>query len=526
MGKKWLEERWKRFLPMVAPLGRAQEEQIKQLCEAELEAWKARPTIKQAISLQKPLTTTRNRIRELFPLSEENWWINPKSGQKEHLALKYLNFSTEEWIRMTLPDEAELQERRTHPLPLAHPWTLLQKAEQLLQSQAWPDLVVGIGLTTGRGMGEILHTGRFTSKTAYSILLASPMTIYEVMSDPFEVPTLVRAELVLEAVSRVRQFFGTHFMGQRRRDITQQCRAFIQEAAYKQMASLVPLRPSERNVYKQLAHGVYPRLATFYYCPDWIDEIIYMATIQRHRKILEATSEEERLTLALAAGYRDYVVIGTNEVEDHRHGIRLGEPGVEVFSAFQENMLDEVLFPGHVWTLEEVKAVIATNPNIDDEWDEEDLEVLRLSLSSVILDKEGNIDRRRGIKLGEPGVSVLKVFQPRDEQEAEPSLKDDSGAKTPPLLTDEKTVVTLDEMQEEKEAVSLPHLLACIIYEVQVHLIENDPPMEILDILATLIEHTPTGILELVEGLRRTSPEDQEEDYPATLPSFEDEATR
>lgn len=43
------------------------------------------------------------RIRESIPVTAENGWVNPKSGLLEHLALKYLNFSTEEWMQMNMP---------------------------------------------------------------------------------------------------------------------------------------------------------------------------------------------------------------------------------------------------------------------------------------------------------------------------------------------------------------------------------------------------------------------------------------
>ena len=320
MASKWLQERWEVLLPTLASLGQGQEEEIKRMCEAELEVWRRRPSLKQAISLQKPLTETRNRIRETFPLTDGNWWCNPKSGQKEHLALKYLNFSTEEWIQIQVPSEEELWERREHPLSLARPWELLEKVNQLLQSNAWPEIVVGIGLATGRGIVEILQTGHFTRKSAYSLLFVAPMTVYEVLCDPFEVPTLVGVEAVLSAVDRVRQFFGNHFQGLRRRDISQQCRPQIQEAAYKQLLTLVPLRAFERrNVYRSLAHGVYPQLAAWFYCPASVDKLVYLATIQNHRKLLEATSAEMRMTLALASLYCEYVVLdGEGIVDDRR----------------------------------------------------------------------------------------------------------------------------------------------------------------------------------------------------------------
>jgi len=79
---------------------------------------------------------------------------------------------------------------------------------------------------------------------------------------------------------------------------------------------------------------------------------------------------------------------------------------------------------------------------------------------------------------------------------------------------------TLLSIQRELDQVQ--RLLACFIFEVQVHLIENDPPTEILDTLATLVNHAPSEVLEQVSRLRRTPPEEQEDDYPYILPSFQD----
>jgi hypothetical protein len=105
MASKWLEERLERLLPMLASLGQEQEEHIKHLCEEELQAWRQRPSLKEANSLSKPLTEARNRLRETLQITDTNCWINPKSGAREHLSLKYLNFSSQEWIKMNIPSE-------------------------------------------------------------------------------------------------------------------------------------------------------------------------------------------------------------------------------------------------------------------------------------------------------------------------------------------------------------------------------------------------------------------------------------
>jgi len=459
MASKWLEERWELLIPALEPLGCGQEEQIKSICERELLAWKARPSMRVASSLQKPLTETRNRIRESIPVTEENGWLNPKSGLLEHLALKYLNFSTEEWVQINLPPQEELQARQAHVLPLANPSALLAKAEQLMQMSSWPEMAVGIGLTTGRSLVEILHTGHFTQKSAYSILFAGPFTVYERLCDPVPVPTLVQAEQVLDAVQRLRQLFGTHFVGVARHNISRECIMQACEAAYRHLLGLIPFPSAlQATSYKRLTRGIYSRLAVLYYCPVEVDEILYLARITNHQEILRAKSQEERLAFAVAASYREYVVLDEQGVPDQRRGIRLAEPGVEVLKMFHRARSEE--------------EEMAPEPEAD--------------ASQPV----ANVDR--------------------DSAEL-PALTTGSVQEAEERVSTREVLPELDRVQR---------LLACFIFEVQVNLIENDPPGEILDTLATLVNHAPAEVLSLVERLRRTPPEEEESDYPCTLPSF------
>jgi len=336
MALKWLQERWETLLPALEPLGREQEEHMREICEAEKEWWRRRPGMKQMRSLAKPMTETRNRIREVLLVGEENWWMNPKSGAKEHLALKYMNFSTEEWTQMGEPREEEVQSRLGQPLVLTQPEVLIERGESLLQMETWPEIVLGIGVNTGRSLAEILKTGLFGSKTTYSVLFAGPMTVYEQMCPFFEVPTFTRAELVLEALRRVRQMFGMQFAYVSRRDVGRQCGPMIRQAAYQHFGDLVPLRPGEADLYKSLTRGVYERLATYYFCPSHIDELIYMATITGARRVLAASSAEERVTAALTTSFFEYVMGDGSGGCDRRKGMRLDESGIEVLEVFQE----------------------------------------------------------------------------------------------------------------------------------------------------------------------------------------------
>lgn len=125
----------------------------------------------------------------------------------------------------------------------------MEKAEQLLQTTTWPEVILGIGFNTGRSLAEILKTGIFRAKTAYSVLFSGPLTVYEQMCPFFEIPTFSRAEVVLEALTRVRQMFGMQFAFVSRQDVGRQCGPMIRQAAYHHFGNLVPLRAGTQDLY-------------------------------------------------------------------------------------------------------------------------------------------------------------------------------------------------------------------------------------------------------------------------------------
>ncbi len=335
MATKWLEERWASLIPALEPLGNDECEEIRAICEAEKEWWRKRPGIRALGSLGKPMTDTRNHIREVLEVRDDNSWINPKTGVPEHIALKYMNFSTEEWTQMSLPADAELQARLVEVMELRDPRALVALGERLLRMSAWPELVLGIGLNTGRSLAEILKTGIWRAKTAYSVLFSGPMTVYEKMCPFFEIPTFSRAEVVLEAISCVREMFGMQFAYVTRRDVGRQCGPMVRQVAYQYFGDLVPTR-RDGDLYQALARGVYSRLCAYYYCSPEVDEVLYMARVRDYRRILEAQSEEERLTFAVAGSFLDYVIVDADGARDRSLGVRLGESGVELLEVFQK----------------------------------------------------------------------------------------------------------------------------------------------------------------------------------------------
>jgi hypothetical protein len=68
----WLQERWDQVLkPALSRYGVAQEEQLREVWEAELVYWREEKQLKPN-SLRKPITWVRNLIRDTLPVTAEN----------------------------------------------------------------------------------------------------------------------------------------------------------------------------------------------------------------------------------------------------------------------------------------------------------------------------------------------------------------------------------------------------------------------------------------------------------------------
>lgn len=322
MSAKWLEERWECLLPKLARYGKEEEEEIRKLCEEEVAEWRRRGGERRGKSLQAPLTQTRQRVRQL-EVTVENGWINPRTREREHLALKYLTVSSEEWREMRGPREERMRRREEQPLWLGEPEEIVERGRQLLQGQQWAEVVLGIVLNTGRSISEVLKGRGFEPKGAYTLVFERGVRRRDCPPVSMEVPTFARAEQVMSALRGVRGWVEGLEGGEGGREMRKWCGLEVREAAYRHLLGLVPLREGEYDLYQKVKAGVYPCLAVYYYCPEEVDELSYMATIQGHQGVLEAGTEEERERLRRAGMYDEY------RVKDGRKGIRLGEAGVE-----------------------------------------------------------------------------------------------------------------------------------------------------------------------------------------------------
>jgi hypothetical protein len=332
--KQWLAERLQVLLPRLAVLGRDQEAEIQRLCEEEIASWRSRPTMKSLRSLNTPMIDARNAIKEQLAVTQDNSWINPRTGEREHLARRYLNFSEQEWAAMHALTEQGRELRLEGQQLLDDPDAIVARGAQLLESQRWEDVAVGLAVITGRRLTEILKTAVFHPMSPYTVQFEGQLKQKAELLAPYEIPTLVEADLVIEAAGRLRTLLPCRDL--ENTEVERRYGPTVRATTHRHFQQLIRIRANDVNVYTHACRAVYGRIATYYFAPPTVNALVYLATIQGHYWLLRADSEEQRRNYLSTLHYDDYKIGDGHGNIDGRQGIRLGEPGVKVLSVFEE----------------------------------------------------------------------------------------------------------------------------------------------------------------------------------------------
>lgn len=331
---QWLAERMEAFVVAVTPLSLKQEQAIAELCAREIAAWRARPTMKVLASLKVPLTAARNLLRVRLAVTEQNSWLNPRTAQQEHLALKYLNFTDEEWLAINAPSEEALRQRREDPGYVPDPDAIVAKAASLLANSYWQDVALGLSVLTGRRVTEILKTGSLSPETDWTVTFSGQLKKRDVILPPYEIPTLIRADLVLAAWRRLRTLLDCS--GLTKEEVDAQYAPEVRAVATRHFGALVPMRVGhEDQLYTHLFRCIYGLIAVLHFAPDTVLNLDYMAEIYGHYWYKDEPDAQKRLSYSSTFHYTDYRIGAGPGRVDLRQGIKLGEPGVAVLKALQ-----------------------------------------------------------------------------------------------------------------------------------------------------------------------------------------------
>src|SRR5215467_13296098 len=119
MPKAWLRGRWDTFIPALEKLTVAEQDEVARLCEQEIAYFHERFANAAPSSLGEPMSDTRVRLREI-PLTDTNSYVNDER-KREHIALKFMNYSQEEWRVIKKPSEASVRRRQENMRVLEEP---------------------------------------------------------------------------------------------------------------------------------------------------------------------------------------------------------------------------------------------------------------------------------------------------------------------------------------------------------------------------------------------------------------------
>ena len=328
--------------------------------EAELEAlwertlrWLKEERGLQGNSLRKPITQIRGLIKQL-DLTADNTWTDPRSKKQEHIALHIFNLPEVEWERMNARSGLTLQERLENQQFLEYPDQIVNKGLILVQSSDWAELLVALGLGTGRRFWELVKTGTFVERTPYSVNFTGQLKGHS-REEEFEIPTLYRAFLVVEGIQRLRRLIDWDQLEDEYSPLYQKYNRAANEMVVHQFTDLIPVRPTREQLNFHVLRTVFARIATYWYAPPEVADIAFMAQIQGHNHILHPQKEKgetdedvkkKQLNYAANANYFDYKIgrklaDGSYQVVGDQ-GIKLGRPGVVRLAAFPAAVATEV----------------------------------------------------------------------------------------------------------------------------------------------------------------------------------------
>lgn len=265
------------------------------------------------------LTDVRNAIKVIDP---------------DHPALNIVKFEKETWVEINNTDTDRIAQRDTQFL--SNPQIIVERAIELINSYQWSEIAAGLAVVTGRRCTEVIKTAQFQYQTDYIVSFSGSL---KRRGEPtlcvFDIPTLCKAELVIDGITRLRAMLGEEIEHFSLRQISGRYSRGVAKKCDEHFADIVPKRTGKDNLYTHLFRAVYATIASHWYCPANVPEIEYRAAIQGHYQILDEKNPELRRSLAAGRNYFDYKISDGRGNIDGRLGIKLSLKGVVVVPPFE-----------------------------------------------------------------------------------------------------------------------------------------------------------------------------------------------
>ncbi|MDJ0536196.1 MAG: protelomerase family protein [Xenococcaceae cyanobacterium MO_207.B15] len=292
------------------------------------------PSIQQWDSSIKEFMSNRGLIE---PRQQKDYWTDIRNAiamfDPHHPALEVVGLTTEQWITINQVAQEKLQHRTTKLIN--DPDAVVNTAQGLLLSDQWSEIAAGLATVTGRRCSELLQTASFSYCSPYSVLFTGATKRRNEENDhEFEIPTLVKAELVLNAIARLRSLLPTD--GLNLKQINQKYSEPVAKACHRHFQHLIPTRDGKDNLYTHIFRAVYATIAAHWFCPPTVPVLEYRAAIQGHFFLVNETDPIKRHSIATQRHYFDYQIGDGIGNIDGRLGIKLNLPLVKIISSFDQ----------------------------------------------------------------------------------------------------------------------------------------------------------------------------------------------
>ena len=312
---KWLQKYLQEILPQILSLTDSDLEQAKEW-DDRIRAFFDERGLSDLSQQKNRFTDIRNAIKTIDP---------------QHPALNYIGLSPDEWIEVNAKASSSTDNRTTQLIK--NPEAVVEKASSLLLSRQWSQVAAGLAVVTGRRVSEILQTAKFDKVSTYIVLFSGAAKRRdESIPLKFQIPTLVKAESVIDAIAYLRTQLNTE--GLDNRQINERYESKVARECDRSFRDLIPLRDGKTNLYTHLFRSVYATIATHWYCPRSVSDLEFRAYIQGHFQIIDEPDRQRRLSLASEKHYWDYKIDDGSGNIDGRLGIKLHDPEVEVVDYF------------------------------------------------------------------------------------------------------------------------------------------------------------------------------------------------
>jgi len=276
-------------------------------------------------------------LSQLQPLSDQTRsQLKAKFGA-DHFSLKYFGLTTQEYAELNDQKLQRTADRNEDVKQISDPEAIVAKAVSLLlESSDWFELAAALAVLTGRRSSELLATAKFQKASQWSVTFTGALKRggeRQILS--FEIPTLTTSDRVIAALAKLRQQLPDA-VNLPPEEINRKYGDRVAQACDRHFKGLVPPR-GEDNLYTHLFRAVYATIATFWYCPPWVEPTEYKAAIQGHYAVLDADDPTLRRSLTASRHYADYEIADAvvAQAGGKRKGIKLGHGGIKPLQCFQ-----------------------------------------------------------------------------------------------------------------------------------------------------------------------------------------------